>query len=33
VKRLARKTGQRHKLKTLAARTIPVTPKMTLKLR
>ena len=33
VKRLARKPGQRHRLKTLAARTIPVTPKMTSKLR
>ena len=33
VKRLARKPGQRHRLKTLAARTIPDTPKMTLKLR
>jgi hypothetical protein len=33
VKRLAQKPGQRHRLKTLAARTIPVTPKMTSKLR
>ena len=33
VKSLARKPGQRHRLETLAARTIPVTPKMTSKLR
>ena len=33
VKRLARKPGQRHRPKTLAAMTIPVTPKMTSKLR
>ena len=33
VKRLARKPGHSHRLKTLAAGTIPVTPKMTSKLR